>query len=381
MRHSPQKTRLFINGRFLLQRVTGVQRFALEIVKLFDIWVAEERPLARDLDLTILAPDRGDVMFRPRALRIERIGRRSGFYWDQIELAVKARKGVLLSLCGTGPVVHPQHVVAIHDTAVYANPANFTPLFRSAYRTIQPRLARRATRLITVSEFSRGEIVRYLRCSERKITVLGNSVEHILDVPSAPIDATKNGLSAGRYVLAMGSTRPNKNLLTVIKAMKHLTDLGLKLAVVGSQDRSVFRDTENLPADGFVHLGHVDDVQLRGLYESALCFVFPSLYEGFGIPPLEAMALGCPVIVSSTSALPETCGAAALYVEPLDATSLAQQIRTIHDDTAVRKRLIRAGHDRVRRYRWEDTASSILEIATDVALGGNGFRSGRLPRP
>ena len=160
------------------------------------------------------------------------------------------------------------------------------------------------------------------------------------------------------YVLAVSSLKPLKNFALVIRAAKRLPDTNFN--IVGGKDPRVFASVDEEHGDNIHFLGYVDDEALRELYANASVFVYPSLYEGFGIPPIEAMAMGCPVIVTKKASLPEVCGDAALYCDATNDRDLAAKIRTVMKNDVVRQKLVARGRERVKTYRWIDSAKTLL---------------------
>jgi glycosyltransferase involved in cell wall biosynthesis len=162
-------------------------------------------------------------------------------------------------------------------------------------------------------------------------------------------------------VLAVGSLTPNKNFGGVVRAASMLTDLGYKVVAAGGVNARVFNGVD-LTGDDLVLAGYVTDSELRALYESATCFVFPSFYEGFGLPPLEAMHCGCPVVVSDRASLPEVCGDAAVYCDPDDPADMAKQLRLVLTSAALRRELSEAGKKRARQFGWQRSAEQLNEL-------------------
>ncbi|MBL8659732.1 MAG: glycosyltransferase family 4 protein [Rhodospirillales bacterium] len=298
------------------------------------------------------------------------VGIGAGHAWDQLELAFYARGGLLLSLCGAGPVVHPRHIVAIHDAAVFAIAQNFSRPYRAFYWALTPLLARTTRAMVTVSEFSRNELAQYFPTTARKLRVVWNGAEHIHAERADAAVLSTNGLAPSRYVLALGSLSRNKNVGLVTRAFAAMDDLDLRLAVAGAGSSRVFSGSAVQHGPRIGALGYVSDAAIRALYENALCFVFPSFYEGFGIPPLEAMQCGCPVIVSDIPALRETCGDAALYCDPHDPRSLEAQIRALAERPELRDRLRELGLARARRFTWDRSAEMLLDVVREVRDGG-----------
>lgn len=368
-------TTLHINGRFLSQRQTGVQRFAGETVRAID---------------TLLAGDRSAwpgpaVLWIPRGVRppsfqvieTREAGHvfRSGYGWEQAELPLAARSGVLLGLCGLGPLVRRRQVLVIHDATPCVSPESFKPSFRLAYRILIPALGRIARRIVTISDFSRREIAQWYGIPAERMSLCAEGAEHILNHPSDPAILTRYGLSGGvgggaPFFLAVGVGSPNKNVDRVIEAFARA---GLppdaKLALTGRRDDRVHPPGDIRTSPRVVHLGHVGDGELRALYESALALVYPSLYEGFGLPPIEAMACGCPVVISDQPALLETSGsgAAALVCGMRDVDGLAGHMSRLAADPLLRAELSAKGLVHARRFQWRTTAASLLEHCRALA--------------
>jgi glycosyltransferase involved in cell wall biosynthesis len=358
---------IYINGRFLGQRMTGQQRFSHELLLAFDRWL-DRNPQARaECRLTALCPRDARLPVNLRHVTARIVGTRTGHLWDQVDLPRYARDGILLSLCGTGPLLHPRHVITIHDAAPFANPQNFTRQFRLAYSVLVPLLAKAARRVITVSEFSRSEIGRYCGISENKISVVGNGADHILATPADPSVLAEYGLHGKRFVFALGSISVNKNFGAVVEAFNRLNRQDLALVVAGGQNSSVFVNAEIKDTANLVKLGYISDAALRAIYENALCFVLPSFYEGFGIPPVEAMLCGCPVVVSTAPALAETCGDGALLCDPRNPGELASRISSLADDPALHARMRERGTARARQFTWDRSAEKILQLLQDLA--------------
>jgi glycosyltransferase involved in cell wall biosynthesis len=361
---------VYINGRFLTQPTTGVQRFAAEVVTALDKLLADCHPAHLPQGgVQLLVPQDARQQLCLRYIRTRRIGRLKGHLWEQLELAGASSDGVLVGLANTGPLGHPRQLVTIHDASVFANPGNFSLAFRSWYRLLIPRLGQRAKKILTVSEFSKSELIRYCRFPETKIEVVYNGVDHIIREPADPYFLLDRNIKARSYFLCVATSSPNKNIGLVMDALRFLDDLDLDLVTVGTADPKVFSEPGISRNHRMHELGYVSDSQLRALYENALCFVFPSLYEGFGIPPLEAMACGCPVIVAKTSALPESCGDCALYCDSYDARALANQIRLLRHDLALHLRLKNLGKERSSKFTWKACAQHVLAVLSKMAFG------------
>lgn len=359
---------VYINGRFVSQRITGVQRYAAEVVMALDKVLGETHALHHKVEFQLLVPPNVRTDLLPlRYISVRHVGRLKGHTWEQLELCRTSFDGVLVGLANTGPICHPRQLVTIHDASVFANPENFSLAFRSWYRVLIPWLGRRAKKILTVSKFSKSELIRYCNIPEAKIEVVYNGADHIIREPADPHFLLNKNIRPGSYFLCVATSSPNKNIGLVMDTLQLLDDVDLDLVTVGGVNPTVFSEGR-ISRNRQVHeLGYVSDSQLRALYENALCFVFPSFYEGFGIPPLEAMACGCPVIVAKTSALPESCGKAALYCDPRSPRDLAAKLRSILENEQLRDRLRRAGHAQAAQFTWETCARNLYAAVQELS--------------
>ena len=211
-----------------------------------------------------------------------------------------------------------------------------------------------------------------------------NGADHILVHSTDDSVLTANGLVPHHYVLALGNISVNKNIRVVAEVVAKLKGSNLRLVVAGARSAKLFSDYGLGDYPRTSVLGYISDGAIRALYEQALCFVFPSLYEGFGIPPLEAMLCGCPVIVSDIPALRETCGDAALYCDPRDPDGLAAHISMLANDPELQARLRDTGWAQSRAFTWDRAAEMLLKtmrevLDTGTRRAGWGARS-RTPR-
>ena len=347
---------IVVNGRFLTQSMTGVQRYSFELLRALD-------RLLRDGDIppvpvTVLVPSGATRLPAYEYLQVQHAGHLQGQLWEQIELPRACCNRLLFTPCGGAPVTHRDHVITIHDAGPFRTPQAYTVPYRMYYKTLQRRLVSIATRILTVSEFSRRHLMEALNVPDAKITRTYESGEHVLNFRSDSSVLARHGLTQGKYVLAVSSANPNKNLARLIEAGAVLRQLSIPVAIAGGTDGRIFGRCEC--ASGSVKkLGVVSDAELRALYEGAGCFVFPSLYEGFGLPPMEALSLGCPVVVSRSSALPEVFGEAALYCDPYSPADIAAQIqRAMCQSKEERKR----GQTYAKQFTWERCARETWDV-------------------
>ena len=340
---------LVINARFLTQPMTGVQRFSREVVT----------ALAATTPLRLLAPLGAPDHFA--GLPVEIIGTRGGQGWEQLDLPGALRGGMLVNLGNTAPLRGAaRQALVIHDAGVFDTPESYSLAFRSWYRALHLALPRLGTRLITVSGFSRRRLAENLRLDGSRIGVMPEGGEHVLREPADATILAKHGLAPRRYALAVGTRAAHKNLDALREAVALLASRGLTLAVAGAADASVFRNVGDV--DSARALGRVSDAELRALYENALCLVFPSRYEGFGLPPIEAMWCGCPVLAADAGAVPEVCGDAALWFDAAGPRTPAAALARLLDEPGLTAHLAQAGRIRAKRYSWPAAAARLLEL-------------------
>lgn len=348
--------RFAINGRFLTQEMTGVQRYAMNVVRSLDGQVTNQA--AR-----IVAP-RGAIDPCLKRLPLVRAGRLSGYAWEQVVLPIVCGER-LLSLCNTAPALRAEQIVCIHDANVFTSPDSYSRSFQMVYSCLQPLLARRSARIATVSHAAARQIARYLPVRVEDIAVLPNGHEHALrwDPARAQVNSQfpETSLAARPFVLALGSRARHKNLALLIAAADDLDALGIDVIIAGG-DTGIFT-AEQLEGKPNVRLlGRVSDDDLAYLLDRALCLAFPSLAEGFGLPIVEAMTRGCPVVASHCASMPEVCGRAALLASPFAPDAWVGHIRALRDSCQLRSDLTGLGREQVRRFSWEQTAAGYLDL-------------------
>jgi glycosyltransferase involved in cell wall biosynthesis len=351
---------LYINGRFLVQPLSGVQRFATEISAALASLLADTGappPI-------MLVPHLPDRALRPSDIPLRVVGRHSGQLWEQLELPRHARDGVLLNLGNTAPLRGGRQLLVIHDAGVYESPDAYSWKFRAWYKFLQTRLVRGSTGIVTVSQFSRREIVRFLGAAADQVAVIPEGADHMQHlVPDQGVLA-RHAIMPGRFVIAVGNLSRHKNLASLHATAAALATRGIDLVITGGLDSGVFAAGQSTLPTPAKYVGRVSDQELRALYDAAACFVFPSLYEGFGLPAVEAMMCGCPVVAADIPALREVCGEAALFCNPADADDIARQVCRVIDEPATREALITAMPAHIADYTWRAAARALLQ-ATD----------------
>jgi glycosyltransferase involved in cell wall biosynthesis len=333
-----------IAARAAVRRETGgVERMTREM--------ARRLPALRPGRYEVLAP-------RPR------LAHRAGQAWEQLALPLLAR-GAELIYCpaNLAPLASTRNAVVIHDVAALVHPEWYGRTYVAWQRLVLPRVARRARLVLTVSSFSREEIATRLGVARESITVVPNGVSAAFS-PAADAAPAAAALGLERpYVLALATRSARKNLAVLAEGAARLGDLGIELVTAGS-GRGYLRGGEAPPGRA---VGYVPGRLLPGLYAGALALAMPSLYEGFGLPCLEAMASGTPVVAADGPALRETCGGAALLVGPTSAEGFAEAVVRAATDDAERSRLTAAGLERAAGFTW-DRAAELTDEALAAAL-------------
>jgi glycosyltransferase involved in cell wall biosynthesis len=279
-------------------------------------------------------------------------------------IAARRRAALLLSPANLAPLAWPRNVVVIHDVAALREPRWYSRGYVAWQRRILPALAKRAVRVVAPSGFARGEIVALLGADPARVTVVPGGVGEEFN-PDADPEPARRALALGRpYVLTVATRGARKNLAALEPIARALAEVGLEVAVAGGGRG--YLPAASLPP-GIRSLGYVPEDQLPGLYAGAAALVLPSLYEGFGLPCLEAMACGTPVVAADRAALPEACGGAALLVDPGDEDALTAAVVRAASDAREHARLRDAGLARAAKVPWSRTARELDGLLSELA--------------
>jgi glycosyltransferase involved in cell wall biosynthesis len=355
---------IFINGRFATMPVTGVQRYAHELLNsLDDLLYRNNQKSKSDKPICLFPPDITNIP-KWKFIQARKVGFLTGNVWEQIELPFYARDGILFSPANIGPFFHANQFVTIHDASVFAFPEAYSFSFKLKYKIIMKRLAKKASGIITDSYFSQSELSRYLNIPAKIIKVIPLGCEHLLR--TCRNDSFFHHAEIGEmpYFLAVGSQSLHKNFAGLLKAFQMFKETNVELVVVGGKFDRVFKNSGEIDNERVRYLSEVNDTELCALYKNAICLVFPSFYEGFGFPVLEAMSLGCATLCSNASSLPEIGGKATLYFDPSNSNEIFQQMTRVMTDTELRNQMVAKGFNQAKLFSWETTAINTWEYLT-----------------
>jgi len=342
-------TDILVNARSLTAGITGVQRYTDELCKRLDGRIERVTP--------------GRPMHGPM-----------GHLWEQLFLPRLAAGRVLWSPANAGPVSLERQVVTFHDIAVLDHPEWFGKRFAAWYRWLVPRLARRVKRIVAVSEFTKTRLVSSLGIDASKIAVISNGVDECFRHASRiEFCELRRRLPVPRsaYVLSVGSLEPRKNMARLLEAWSRCVDHippSVWLVISGIKGASqVFRNMPQMSLPRRVHLtGFVPERELPALYRGALTLVYPSVYEGFGLPALEAMASGVPPIVGDNTSLPEIVSDAGLCIDPYNVDAIADAIIRMVNDVDLREEFSRRSIARSRLFDWNKTARATWNVLLEA---------------
>ncbi len=354
--------RFTINGRFLTQNVTGVQRYAREIVASIDEIMAEGESWG--LQAKIVVPLNALSDYSLSSISIQATPAVGGLAWEQFVLPF-FRSGPLLSLCNQAPLSVINQIVCIHDLNTLLAPESYSRAFRVLYRVTQSALAKHAAKLVTVSRYSARMLSERDYCPESKVCVIPNGHEHV-----KKWDAERSCLSLSQrtrpYVFVLGSQAKHKNVEVLCSIAPALDALGVDILIAGGATAIFSNVNPTNRAPNIVHLGFVSDDDLAALFEKALCFAFPSVTEGFGLPVLEALALGCPVVASDIPALREVAGDGALYADPHAAAAWFEKISDLKSQSELCAGLREKGLARAKLFSWTASARAYLDLLSGM---------------
>lgn len=354
--------KLIINGRFMTQAVTGVQRYARELVQAID-QILDER---KDFEVHLLTP-RLKAKLRPyRNIVSREVGRFQGHLWEQFELPRYVRDAILFCPGNSAPVASllsgRRVAVTVHDLSYRYFPSAYSLTFRLLYNVMIPVVLRKAHAVITVSRSEQASILKLYPYVGDRLWAVQNG-----GAPEGCAPALKKRGETIPCVLYVGSLSRRKNFPGMLEtAVKLVRKRPVRFVFVGGTPGALSDSLIEVPAEArsrIEFLGQVNDWEsLKTQYQGADCFFFPSFYEASPLPPVEAMACGCPVLSSNIPSLTERCGEAALYCSPDSVEDMCEKIEQLLDDDELRGNLRQKGYERAGMYLWRNCAEQTLDI-------------------
>jgi glycosyltransferase involved in cell wall biosynthesis len=342
----------YINARFLTQPLTGVQRYAVEL---------SLRLKEMDSPVRFLCPKNVIHHDLFKKLDAKVIGRTTGHLWEQMTLPLHLKNSdLLVNFCNTAPLFHKNQVVTIHDIGFNVYPQSHPTGFVLFYKFLFSRIMKSSKHIITVSNFSKQEITRHYRVTNEKVSVVYSAPRKYFQPESC------QELQKEKYFLAVSSLNYRKNIPALLKAFSQLSnqERQYRLYLIGDMRAKSFKKLDLgkfLDNPYITFLGRVSDEDLRRYYSNAVGFVYPSLYEGLGLPPLEAQRCSCPVLVSNVASLPEVFRDSAVYCNPFSVDSIRLGMLKLADEDT-RQVLIAKGTGTVKRFLWEKNAEEFFNL-------------------
>lgn len=369
-----QKIPISINGKFLRPGAgkAGVYRVACELLLAMDSLLVTRPDLAERFSCKIIGSGLCPIDFSLKKLRFENTGRIAEFFsdtaWEQIVLPFAVRGEILVNLCNVGPGLIRNAVTMVHDAQVYESPKSYSLAFRLWYQLLQPLLGRTNKLILTVSGFSRDQLIKHGVANGSKIQVIHNGCDHVLRVTPDVSAVRRYGLAGRRYVLALSNTQRHKNIGILFEAFRSEKLSDVTLVLFGAATKADFERLGYSVPPNVDFIGRINDSELCALLKSAVALAFPSLTEGFGLPPLEAMALGCPAIVAPCGAVPEVCGKAAIWADANDPDQWFKAIERLLVEPGHSARVVAEGLAHASRFTWKNSAIQLLEAVSGEFL-------------
>lgn len=361
---------IYFNGKSFAQSLTGVQRYAIQLLQSMDAVLDSGEWLVNDR-FTLLVPD---AVMQPlpelKCIEIRKITSGNLHFWEQVRLPLASRGSTLINLAGSAPLLKTGQVCTFHDAAIFDAPSSLSPSFVRWYRLLFKVQSKLSCRLLTVSEFSKDRLGHHLATSPGKIGVVHCGADHMRMQASDPSILTRLGVKSGRFFFAIGSASPNKNFARLIDAFAGLHDPNTRLVVAGGSNAAVFAHSADAAREDrrIVRAGRLTDDEIKALYSHARAYVFPSIYEGFGLPPIEAMFCDCPVLAARAASIPEICGPAAAYFDPLSVDAIRDVLARALDDDPWLEELRHAGRQRAEMFTWHNAATSLMNELTKLGV-------------
>lgn len=343
---------IFINARFLTQKVTGVQRYAIEICRRLPKEILGRR-------VVLVGPP--STINNPLFKEFDGIcvGRSEGQLWEQTDLPLFLRRKkfpLLINFVGIGPVWYKNKVIFVYDLGFKHHPEWFSYIFQKTYNTFIPRSIQNSKLIIADSNYVKQDIRKTYKISPEKIEV----------VHAAPSDIFKKmDLAKKKEILMVSSIDPRKNIGRAVEAFGKI-NTDYKLIIVGGQGAAFSGVKLKELNNNVILTGYLNDEELVEQYNRAELFLYPSLFEGFGIPPLEAQICGTPCLISNSTSLPEVYGKSVEYCDPYDVNDIGHKMEFLLSSRKRREELIDLGFLNIKKYSWQDSAQKVALTITKL---------------
>ncbi len=339
-----------IDGIFLVKRITGIQRYALEITKELD-------KTSKNGEIKLVVPEYCRNIPDLKKIEIVRYGKRKPRVWEQTDLVkyLKNKDADGIFFENTIPLLYKKGIVVVHDISLKANPRLFCNSLNNICSLVWRRFLYRqifksSMKIVTVSEFSKSEIIKYYNVEPNRISVINNAWQHMMSVPVDTSILEKNNLDHGNYYFSLATLAPNKNIRWITSAAQNHPDKIFGIAGGGNIKKVINEEYQNL--NNVICFGYVSDGEAKALMAGCKAFIFPTFYEGFGIPPLEALACGAPeLILSDTPCMHEIYGNYAHYIDPNN-----------YSDTCIDFSPLKETENILNKYSWEKSARLFKQL-------------------
>ena len=350
---------IIFNGKILYRKVTGVERYAWETMRALNCIIEKGEygiAVPGDYDIAKL-----EGLNNFNIIKISKS--KLGFIWDQLTLPIYARKRkcIIVNLDFTNSILFPG-ISTIHDMSFIVNKEFFKNTFKQKIVRLKLRLYCSSTiksrcPIFTVTNFQKNEICKYYKISPDRITVAGNGWQHLNRLGYDDTIFEQYHIQKGEYYLALSSNTPNKNFRWIYEVSQNNTK---SIFVIVGGNTSISEDDLS-DVNNILYLGYQSDQRVKSLYKHCKAFIFPSLYEGFGIPPLEALSVGARIIISNQSCLPEIYGNSAIYINPYD--------YSVNLNELVETSIVDYPYNTLNKYSWEKTAIIWHSVLSNIGKG------------
>lgn len=356
--------KFLINGKFLSVNIkTGVHRVADEFVHALDRILSNEEN--SNISFEIVVPKNFQAELKLDNISVYHKGFLSGYFknipWEHLNLPMIASGKYLISLCNVAPFFYRQSIVVIHDAQVYLTPKSYSLAFRLWYRCLIPLITSRCKAVITVSNFSKSQLVSHGIVNPKKVLVIPNGCDHMLRISPNDSILTSLGLDNTVYFIAQANLQAHKNISVLLRAFSDSKLQKVKLVLYGNKNKTDFERAGFMVPNNVIFSGRVTDEELKALLQNAFATLTPSLTEGFGLQPLEGMALGVPAVISQCGALPEVGGELAIIADADSSDEWVEAIVKLSNSPATNefKEQLKI---HASKYTWDKSASMLISF-------------------